>query len=151
MHTEAEEAEEGFLENDGGEGESEVGQNGGEDLGEDLAKKDGGGGLADQTGGQDKGALFDGENLGADDSGQRQPLDQPEAHKKKHEACVWGEWGQPGAIEQPLEFQIEKSDENDDQNDAGQSVENVDQTHHGVIGASTEIAGDEAVGDPDEE
>ena len=51
LHTEAEEAEEGFLENDGGEGESEVGQNGGEDLRKDLAKKDGGSGLADQAGG----------------------------------------------------------------------------------------------------
>ena len=44
--------------------------------------------MANQTGGENERALFDGEDLGSDNAGESEPLHRPEADKKKEKACV---------------------------------------------------------------
>jgi hypothetical protein len=63
---------------------------------------------------------------------------------------VWSEGREERSIKEGFEFEIEKSDQNNDQNDPGEGVKNIDETHHRVVGSTPQIASDQSVGHADE-
>ena len=55
------------------------------------------------------------------------------------------EGSQKGSIEEALQLQIEEADQDDDENDPGQGIKDVDEAHHQVVQPSAGISGDQAV------
>ena len=62
-----------------------------------------------------------------------------------------GKRGEKCSVQQAFQFQVEQADQDDDQDNPGQGVEDIDEAHHQIVRPPARISGDQAVDHADEE
>src|SRR5205814_6460829 len=107
-------------------------ENRADEVGQEVAGEDAPLGQAAGAAGLDERLAAEREHLSADDAGHREPAHEPDRDEEHDDASG------AAAVEGDLE-------EDDDQ-DVGQAVEDVDQTHEQRVDPPAAIAGDEADG-----
>ena len=123
LNAESEEREEGFIKDDGRDGEGEVNHDHSEEVGQEVAEEDANVGLSERACGGDEGGFPEGEDLTANDARHGEPFDEAEREDEDEDAAVGEEVSSGSRSEVTLEERVEDEGGEDDEDEARDGVE----------------------------
>ena len=116
-----------------------------------MFPKDGPVSLAEHAGRGHVGAFPQSERLAPDDPCHGEPFDHAEAQDQDDKSRRAHEPLPSLTARGKLEAFVEGIDEDEDEDQPGHRIEDIDQAHHRIVGAATRGSGDQPVGGSDEE